>query len=200
MSKPKLSFVILSVNANDYLEDLTLAAIDSYRPFAYEIIITEDHGRFSEKLAKAADSYLYHGDYGFTKNVNTGWKYATGDYVAIVNNDTRLVSGDMLDLCIPGKVTSPIIVNQEIKGLAGPFWVVPKEVAAERGYLMEEMKTYASDEEYAKRVEDIFQKVPSVQIYHEQAQTVKTLGIEGGEEAARDNKIYEDLKQEGKAK
>ena len=61
------------------------------------------------------------------------------------------------------------------------------------------MKTISSDVEYAARVKDIFQKVSSVKIYHEQAQSVTVAGIEGGEEQNRDSKIYAKLKAEGKA-
>jgi hypothetical protein len=65
--------------------------------------------------------------------------------------------------------------------------------------LMEEMKTYSSDSEYDHRVRDIFQKVESVEIFHEQAQTVKAAGIEGGVEQERDRKILQKLIEEGKA-
>jgi hypothetical protein len=91
-------------------------------------------------------------------------------------------------------------VNQYIDRLAGPFWVVPKEVTQERGYLMEEMHTYSSDSEYDNRVADIFQKVTSVEIYHEMAQTVSAAGVEGGEQQEKDRDIYSQLIQEGKAK
>ncbi len=106
----------------------------------------------------------------------------------------------MTDLEIVATLPSFVPYNSKyIERLAGPFWVVPKEVAAERGYLLEELKTYSSDSEYDHRVKDIFVKVPSVEIYHEQAQTVKALGIEGGAEQERDRKIYEELIKEGKA-
>jgi glycosyltransferase involved in cell wall biosynthesis len=167
---------------------------------ADEIIVTEDGGMFSNNILQLADSYLFNkNNAGFTRNVNRGWKYASGDFVAIINSDTQLKSGNLRDLCIPGKVTSPEIVNQYIERLAGPFFVVPKEIAKERGYLLEELKTYSSDSEYDHRVKDIFVKVPSVQIYHEQAQTVKVAGVEGGVEQERDRKIYEQLIREGRA-
>ncbi len=200
MSDIKISLVVPCVILDKKLEDLALMCVGSYMDQVDEIIITQDSGMFSTNLLTLADSYIYcKENVGFTKNVNRGWKYASGDYVMIVNSDTQLRKGNLKDLCIPGKVTSPVIVNQYIERLAGPFWVVPKEVAAERGYLLEELKTYSSDSEYDHRVKDIFVKVPSVEIYHEQAQTVKALGIEGGAEQERDRKIYEELIKEGKA-
>ena len=92
------------------------------------------------------------------------------------------------------------IRGQYIERLAGPFWVVPRTVAEERGYLIEELKTYSSDSEYDERVKDIFQKVESVEIHHEMAQSVTAAGIEGGLEQERDKQIYAQLKQQGKAK
>lgn len=197
----KISLVIPMINLNPYLEDLAITAAVSYRDQVDQLIISEGGGNFSEKLRKIADLYLYsHENVGFTKNVNRGWRLAEGDFVMIVNSDTCLLHhGKLADLCIPGKVTSPIIANQYIDRLAGPFWCTPKEIAKERGYLLEELKTYSSDSEYDSRVKDIFQKVDTVQIYHEQAQTVKALGIEGGAEQDRDRKIYQKLIEEGKA-
>ena len=201
MSNIKISLVMPCVILNEKLEQFALMCLGSYMDQVDEIVVVQDGGMFSTRLLQLADTYIYCKDnVGFTKNVNRGWKYASGDYVMIVNDDTQLRKGNLNDLCIPGKVTSPIIVNQFIPNLAGPFWVAPKEVTKERGYLMEELVTYSSDSEYEARVMDIFQKVETVEIYHEGAQTVKALGIEGGEEQERDRRIYQDLKEKGLAK
>jgi len=200
MSDIKISLVIPTVILDKKLEDLAILCVGSYMNQADEIIVVGDGGMFSQNLLQLADTYIYNkNNVGFTKTVNRGWKYASGDYVMIINSDTQLKKGDLNDLCIPGKVTSPVIVNQYIERLAGPFWVVPREVTEERGFLLEELKTYSSDSEYDARVKDIFQKVESVEIYHEQAQTVKALGIEGGIEQERDRKIYQELIDKGVA-
>jgi len=150
---------------------------------------------------KLSDIYIWNKkNIGFTANVNLGWKNAHGDFIMLVNSDTELMKGNLSDLCIPGRVVSPTIAHQYIDFLAGPFFVVPKEVTKERGYLMEEMKTYSSDSEYDSRVRDIFEKVETVKIYHKQAQTVKAAKIEGGTEQQRDREIYQRLKEEGRAK
>jgi glycosyltransferase involved in cell wall biosynthesis len=197
----KLSIVIPTYTLNKHLEELALTAIASFKDTEYyEIIVCEDGGVFSQKLATFADTYIYNQtNVGFTKNVNRGWRYASGDYVAIVNSDIQLMSGILLNLCIPGKVTSPEIINQYIPHLAGPFFVVPKEVTEKRGYLLEEMHTYSSDSEYDQRVRDVFEKVPRVKVFHEMAQTVSVAGLEGGAQQAKDRAIYERLKQEGRA-
>ena len=200
LARPKISMVIPCYTQNKKLEDLALWCAASFKEQVDELIIIEDGQLFSHKLANIADVYIYKAkNSGFTKNVNDGWKFAHGEFVAIVNSDTQLASGDLNDLCIPGKVTSPLIKNQEIERLAGPFWVVPATVAKERGYLLEEMKTYSSDSEYDERVKDIFVKVPSVQIYHEMAQSVSAAGIEGGREQERDRQIYAQMREQGKA-
>ncbi len=200
----KFTIVIPTYILNKHLKDLALEAMASYREFCDEIIVIDDGGMLCPEFLELCDVYIYNKDnVGFTKNVNRGWKYALAngaDYVAIVNSDTQLMAGDLRELCIPGKVTSPEIINQYIERLAGPFWVTPKEIAEERGFLLEEMKTYSSDSEYDVRVSDIFEKVPSVKIFHEQAQTVTVAGIEGGGEQERDRQIYAELIKQGKAR
>ena len=197
----KISLIIPTYLINKHLEELAIRCVLSYREQVDELIITENGGFFSPELYKLADYYILGKENtGFTKNVNRGWINAKGDYVMIVSSDTFLLKGNLVDLCIPGKVTSPIIGNQYIPFLAGCFWCAPKEVTKERGYLMEEMRTYCSDSEYDVRVRDIFQKVDSIKVFHEQAQTVKAAGEEGGEAQRKDREIYQKLKEEGKAK
>jgi glycosyltransferase involved in cell wall biosynthesis len=193
----KLSIVIPTYTLTKELEDLALEAIRSYRAYADELIVTEDGGRYSPEIMAKVDTYIYNWqNKGFTSNVNRGWRQATGDFVAIASSDTYLFEGNPRDLMIEGKVTSPEIINQNIDALAGPFFVVPKEIAKERGYLREEMRTYSSDSEYDARVADIFQTVPSVVIYHHQAQTVTAAGVEGGEEMIRDREAYQKIKDD----
>lgn len=196
----QLTVVIPTYTLSKHLEDLAMRAVKSYYDQCDELIITEDAGFYSYNLCQMADTYIYNKiNGGFTKNVNRGLKAASGEYIAIVNSDTQLRRGNIRDLCIPNKVTSPIIANQFIERLAGPFFVIPRTVLEERGLLLEELRTYSSDSEYDHRVKDIFQKVDSVEIYHEQAQTVTEAGVEGGEEQERDRKIYEQLIKEGRA-
>lgn len=196
----KLSIVIPTYTLDHELEDMAIECVESYKEQADEIIVTEDGGVWSETLRNLSTTYIYnHENKGFTANVNRGWRFATGDFVAIVSSDTWLMKGNIKDLCIKGKVTSPEIVNQNIERLAGPFFVVPKEITAKRGYLLEQMHTYSSDSEYDHRVKDIFVRVSSVEIYHQQAQTVKKAGVEGGAQQQKDREIYQRLIDEGKA-
>lgn len=196
-----LSLVIPTYTLNKELEELAIRAVISYREQADQIIVTEDGGMFSPELMKLADTYIYNNtNEGFTKNVNRGWRFSTGDYTAIVNSDTELMSGKLHDLCVPGKVTSPIIHNQYIDLMAGPFFVVPKKIKDERGLLREEMKIYSSDSEYEKRIADIFKKIDTVTIYHEISQTVKAAGVEGSIQQEKDRQAYDKLIRDGEAK
>lgn len=190
----KLSLVIPTYTITEDLERMAYNGAFSYRRQVKDLIICEDGGNFSGDLRVLADTYIYNKkNVGFTKNVNRGWRYAQGDFVAIVSSDTYLVSGNLEDLCIPGKVTSPMIENQGISRLAGSFWVAPRSITEKIGVLNENLRTYYSDTDYDERVKDFFQKVPSVVIRHIQAQTVKAAGVEGGEEAAKDRQAYENL-------
>jgi len=185
---------------NDYLEDMAVDCLMSYRSQVDQLIVCEDGGNFSERLRNISDIYAFNKDnVGFTKNVNRAWRLATGSYCMVVSSDTILMEGDIRDLCIPGKVTSPEVQNQFIEYLAGPFFVVPRTVKEERGMLLEEMRTYCSDSEYDHRVRDIFEKVDSVKIAHIMAQSVKAAGVEGGNEMQRDREAYAKLIREGKA-
>ena len=193
----KLTIVIPTYTLTKELETLALEAIRSYRAYVDELIVTEDGGRYSPEIMAKVDTYIYNWqNKGFTANVNRGWRQATGDFVAIVSSDTYLFEGNPRDLMIEGKVTSPEIINQNIDLMAGPFFVIPKEVTKERGYLLEEMRTYSSDSEYEARIRDIFQLVPEVKIFHHQAQSVKAAGVEGGDEMIRDREAYQKIKDD----
>ena len=164
----KLSVVIPTYTLDKELEEMALAAVKSYRYGADELIVCEDGGHYSPELMSKCDTYIYNWkNKGFTKNVNRSWKFAHGDFVIIASSDTYLVKGSLRDLMVGGKVTSPIIVNQNIPRLAGPMFCTPKQITKRIGYLREEMRTYCSDSEYDERTKDIFKKVPSVEIWQQ---------------------------------
>jgi hypothetical protein len=197
-----LSIVIPTYTVNKEVEEITVGCILSLaKDMAIkEIIVTEDGGFFSPQFMELADIYIYSkSNIGFSSNANRGWRVATGDYVAIVNSDITLREGELSALCIPGKVTSPETINEAQPRLAGHFFVVPKEVAVERGMLLEEMKLYCSDSEYDNRVADIFQSVPTVKIvHHTQATTSRMDQNLIAEAHGRDEEIYLQLKKEGR--
>jgi glycosyltransferase involved in cell wall biosynthesis len=73
---------------------------------------------------------------GYGHNVNIGLRLASGDYIAVVNNDCRLTEGDIYDLCVPDTVASPLVIGArqgfgeslEPGGFHGSFWVVSRAV------------------------------------------------------------------------
>ena len=187
--RPVLSMVVPTYTITSELESMAYNAICSYRKFVDELIIIEDGGMFSLRLLKMANTYIINKkNKGFTKSVNSGWKLARGEYVAIVSSDTYLVSGNPRDLCIERKITSPLIDNQRIDGLAGCFFVVHESCPK---YLNDKMKTYYSDEEYKDRTKNLFVKTSSVVIHHLQAQTVTAAGIEG--DVKEDREAYDSI-------
>jgi glycosyltransferase involved in cell wall biosynthesis len=93
---------------------------------------------------------------GFAVNVNIGLRVATGDYVAVVSNDSRVVEGDVYDLCVPGTVTSPLVLGKpgiERDGFHGAFWVAPRDVLNRVGLLDEQFAgAFFEDNDYLERL------------------------------------------------
>ncbi len=93
---------------------------------------------------------------GFAMNVNIGLTLASGDYVAVVTNDTRVEQGDVYDLCVPGTVTSPLVLEKpgiDPGGFHGAFWVAPREVLDSVGLLDERFEgAFYEDDDYLERL------------------------------------------------
>jgi len=175
-----LTLVIPTYTKDEKLERMTFDFATTYKQQGANIVICEDGQIKSKWLLDLADYYIYNKEnVGFTKNVNRGWKYALAsgaDYVAIVNSDTYWMSGRLEDLCVPDRITSPILENQTFPHpqLRGSFFVVPKTVSDRVGFLDESMKTYFSDQDYANKTMDIFKEIESVRVYHLCAESMKS--------------------------
>lgn len=93
---------------------------------------------------------------GFAPNVNLGFGLATGTYIAVVSNDTRVVEGDVRELCFPGTVTSPVVRSKpgiEAGGFHGAFWVIPRDVLDEVGQLDQRFEGgFFEDDDYLERL------------------------------------------------
>jgi GT2 family glycosyltransferase len=120
---------------------------------------------------------------GYARNVNIGPRLARSEYVAVANNDTELVGGDLYDLCRPETVTSPLVIGER-QGLGesiepgafhGCFWVAPRAVLDRVGLLDETLgPAYFEDDDllhrlHAAGVETL--QVPTVQVRHTGART-----------------------------
>ncbi|MCC7571451.1 hypothetical protein KO465_09080 [Candidatus Micrarchaeota archaeon] len=168
-----LSVVILSYSVNDQLFELTERCVKDFK--GDETILIEDGGRFHNW---GVDKYVHNlNSGGFTRSVNQGLKIAGGDFIAIVSNDTWHISGDIKDLCIKGTVTSPRVDNQRfITGLAGSFFVIPREIYERLGGWCETMKIYYSDVEYIERLKKNnipIKMIEEVVIGHHACQSVR---------------------------
>lgn len=124
---------------------------------------------------------------GYARNVNVGLRLARGDYVAVANNDAELAGGDVYDLCVPGTVTSPLVIGArqgwgesiEPGGFHGCFWVVPREVLERVGLLDETLgRAYFEDDDLLARLRLAgvpTRQVASVRIRHVGALTTAKL-------------------------
>ena len=93
---------------------------------------------------------------GYARNVNRGLRLAQGEYVAVVGNDTRVVDGNVYDLCVPNVVTSPEVLGKpgvESGGFHGTFWVAPRAVLDRVGLLDEGFAgAFFEDDDYLARL------------------------------------------------
>lgn len=173
-----LSVGMPSYTKSEYHVSLTERALKSYASADETIVVEDGTGNWFD-----ADTLIQlKKNTGFTHAVNMVLKVATCDYVAVVNNDTYLVSGDLHDLCIPGTVTTPSIPGQTFTTeLKGCFFVIPMNLIPTIGFLDESMRQYYSDQELDDRLHTLgipIKEVPSVIVHHDQDQTLQTLPAE----------------------
>lgn len=137
---------------------------------------------------------------GFAHNVNIGLRLAAGDYVAVVSNDSRVVEGDVYDLCIPGTVTSPLVLEKpgiERAGFHGAFWVSPREVLDQVGLLDERFEgAFFEDDDYCERLRQAhipIRQIDSVQVWSRRVGlTMSKLPDRGKEWLARNERRFEE--------
>ena len=103
---------------------------------------------------------------GFAVNANIGLRLASGEYVAVVTNDTRVVEGDVYDLCVSGTVTSPFVLEKpgiDPGGFHGAFWVAPRQVLDTVGFLDERFEgAFFEDDDYLQRLRRA--RIPTKQV------------------------------------
>jgi len=193
------TLIIPTYTLNDELEHMTLQCIASHKNQVTQIIVSEDGGRYSDKIRERADVYLYkHYNVGFTKNVNQAWNLSDADFTIIANSDTFLVSGNLEDLCRinPAKVCSPKIENLPVQnnGFNGSYFVVPKKIKDKYGVLDERFKNFQSDIEYYYRIKHLFQRDTRVVIHHNKSRTLRASNLDLKAELDRDALVYNQVK------
>lgn len=108
---------------------------------------------------------------GFARNVNIGLALAAGEYLAVIGNDSVLLEGDFRDLCVPGTVTSPVVVGKpgiDPGGFHGACWVAPKAVLDKIGPLDERFEgAFFEDDDLLARLREAgvpTREIPSVRV------------------------------------
>lgn len=86
---------------------------------------------------------------------NLGAKLASGDYVALICNDIKIVKGNLKDLCKPNTATSPLMNNKPPDDdLWGSFMVVPAEIHQRIGMLDERYEYSYTDTDYIRKLKE----------------------------------------------
>lgn len=87
---------------------------------------------------------------GFAKTVNKGIKRATGDFIAIVNDDTRLLNGTVREMCRTNAVVRPKLVGGELAKFA--FAVIDRKVFEKVGVFDEDFEIgFYEDDDFLDR-------------------------------------------------
>lgn len=167
---PKISVIIPHAPLSPYLDSLLDRCTKSLSGYDEFVLVLNDA-------------------IGYGKAFNQGLKYAKGDYLVCVSNDTVLTGGSLADLCKPG------VVTYSRNAQWGCFFCLPRSVYEQIGGFDERFeKAYWEDVDYRKRLEVAgisCLRIDSIEVQHEGGATVKTLGIEGEAEAFGRRKYIE---------
>lgn len=167
----RVAVVIPSFSSDQGRGAIAANTAQTWRDQCDDLIITEDSGYWFE-LHRIADLYILHKQLWPAGNMNLGWQIALArgaDYVAIMDMDAYRVSGDLREACIPGKVVVPSIVQHPETASVAPMLIVPKEIAAERGFYNAEKfpRLQSFDADYHVRVGDLVVQSRQLKVFHE---------------------------------
>lgn len=167
----KIAVVIPTFSSNQTRCAIAAKTAASWKDQCDDLILTEDSA-YCYDLHVLADLYLLHDQLWPAANMNLGWQIALSrgaDYVAIMDMDAYWVSGDLREACIPGKVVVPSIVQHPETVTVAPMLIVPKEVAAERGFYYADKfpRLQSFDADYHVRVGDILVQSRQLKVFHE---------------------------------
>ena len=148
---PKLSIVITAVNISPEHIQMTKECIESLKGVD-EIVLIECGKEMSD--TKTHIKIYFSEIIPPNKARNLGLQVATGDYIGFLNNDTKMIEGNLKDLCRENTATSPII-NNEISpyGIWGAFFVAPRNIFEKIGGWDERFEMYWDDNDFIKRME-----------------------------------------------
>jgi len=157
-NKIKISVVIPHMETLFEIEDVLNECVNSLINQVDEIIVERNRG------------------IGYGRAVNRGLKKTTGTHIIIANNDTKLIDGELINLCGTGlTITTPNIIPIPRDNLPRSFFCVTRELY---NYLIENdnfffderfQKGYFEDDDLIKRLQNInttFTFQPNVIISH----------------------------------
>ncbi len=98
-----ISVVIISFNGLDFIEDCVSSVIDSLKGITYEVIVIDNassDGTVQILQSQFPGVRLIQNEinYGFARAVNQGLAIAGGEYILILNQDTRIVDQAIVKL------------------------------------------------------------------------------------------------------
>lgn len=106
---PKVSIVIPNKDCTDYLQNCLESIYAKTKAIDFEIIVVENNSdqpmtfQYYESIAGALPHckvVYYEGDFNFSAICNFGARYAVGDYLLFLNNDTKVVVENWLELML----------------------------------------------------------------------------------------------------
>lgn len=91
---------------------------------------------------------------GFAKTVNKGVRRSSGDYIAIVNDDIKMLNGSIKDMCRYNKIVRPKLIGGDLAKFA--FVVMPRAIWDDVGELDEEFEVgFYEDDNWIDRAENM---------------------------------------------
>jgi len=90
---------------------------------------------------------------GFAKTLNKGVRKAKGDFIALVNDDTKMLNGNLTDMCHKGKVVRPILIGGDLAKFS--FVVMSKDVWEDVGEMDENFEVgFYEDDDWIDRAKN----------------------------------------------
>lgn len=130
---------------------------------------------------------------GFAKTVNKGVERSSGDFIAIVNDDIKMLNGSIRDMCRFNKIVRPKLIGGDLAKFA--FVVMPRNIWEDVGKLDEDFEVgLYEDDDWIDRAKnkgyEFFDDI--TQVWHYGGATIQD--IEGNFEI-NNKKIYEEKRK-----
>ena len=128
--RPFVSIIIPVYNQWNYTYICLKSVLENTKNISYEIIIADDNSSDetvnAKKYVKNIKITRNKNNLGFLKNCNNAAKYATGNYILFLNNDTEVQKNWLKNLL-------RIMETDESVGMVGPKFIYPNGVLIEAG-------------------------------------------------------------------